>query len=466
MLQIFLNELDLERCSCLKQVFCSGEALSKELTNKFFAQLECDLHNLYGPTEAAIDVTCWQCQADSKLSTVAIGKPISNTQIYILDQYLEPLPIAVAGEIYIGGDGLARGYLNRPELTKKRFIANPFGTGRLYKTGDLACYLPDGNIEYLGRIDNQVKIRGFRIELGEIELVLNSHPQVNQAIAIVKEDKVGHKLLVAYVAVNESLSNRELRKYASSKLPEYMVPNTVFPMETLPLTPNGKVDRKAISAIEVDIVSPKEYAVPRTLKEELLAKIWSEILDIETVGIYDNFFELGGHSLIAVSLMSQIQQEFQKNIPLAALFESPTIEKLALVIDSESSTKQWSALVPIQEGGLLTPIFCVPGVGGNVLYFHHLSRYLGKNQPLYGLQAQGLDGHTKPLESIEAIACQYIEAIKTVQLTGPYLLLEPLDLSLNNRIIWQIGIMGNGSIELLKISKSSWEKIYKYLLIF
>ncbi|MEO1375162.1 MAG: amino acid adenylation domain-containing protein, partial [Cyanobacteria bacterium J06635_10] len=381
------------------------------------------LINTYGPTETTVTAILYPIQSSiwSGKNQVPIGRPIANTQIYILDSHLQPVPIGVPGELYIGGDGLTRGYLNRPQLTSEKFILNPFDNSkRLYKTGDLARYLPDRNIEFLSRIDNQVKIRGFRIELGEIEAVLTSHPQVNQAVVIALEENTGSKRLVAYSVANSEITTQQLREYLKEQLPDYMVPSAFVTLDSLPLTPNGKVDRKALPApaIERDTV----YTVPRTQSELQLTQIWSSVLNITQVGVKDNFFDLGGHSLLAVRLMSEIQKQFHKNLPLATLFQSPTIEQLALALVSDSFEELYKTLVPIQPNGSLPPLFCVPGAGGNVLYFHHLARYLGTNQPFYGLQAQGLDGETLPLKSIEEIATQYIQAIQTIQPTGPYFL--------------------------------------------
>jgi amino acid adenylation domain-containing protein len=333
MLQVFLQEPNLENCSCLQRVFCSGEALPFELTQRFFSQLKCELHNLYGPTEAAIDVTFWQCQPQDNLQIVPIGRPIANTQIYILDKHLQPVPIGVPGELYIGGDGLARGYLNRPELTSEKFIPNPFShskSERLYKTGDLARYLSDGNIEFLGRIDHQVKIRGFRIELGEIEAVLNTHPQIQQVVVITTEDMAGNKGLVAYiVTTDESLTNNQIREFLFSKLPEYMVPSAFVTLDTLPLTPNGKVDRKALPAPDGDFLREREYVAPRTASEEIIANIFASVLGVQNVGIHDNFFELGGHSLLATQVISRLRESFQMELPLRSLFEKPTVALLS-----------------------------------------------------------------------------------------------------------------------------------------
>jgi amino acid adenylation domain-containing protein/thioester reductase-like protein len=360
MLQIFLEEESVKNCSSLKRVICSGEALPKELQERFFACLECQLHNLYGPTEAAIDVTFWECQPESNLKTVPIGRPISNTQIYILDQNLQPLPVGVPGELHIGGAGLAKGYLNRPELTQEKFIANPFsgsrGAGerrrrragerrrkivqypvlspRLYKTGDLARYLPDGNIEYLGRIDNQVKIRGFRIELGEIEAALSQHSDVQTSVVIVREDIPGDKRLVAYIVPQPQVTPTisQLRSYLKEKLPEYMVPSAIAILESLPLTPNGKIDRRALPAPEPSSESRDEYVAPRTPLEEILALIWQQVLKVELVGRHDNFFTLGGHSLLATQLVSRVRSSLKVELPLRSLFAAPTIAELAQLI--------------------------------------------------------------------------------------------------------------------------------------
>ena len=424
MLEVFLEETNLERCNCLQRVICSGEAVTLELQKRFFARLRCQLHNLYGPTEAAIDVTSWQCQQNSDSQIVAIGCPIANTQIYILDSHLQPVPVGVPGELYIGGVGVARGYLNRPELTVEKFIPNPFSNqlgARLYKTGDLGRYLPDGNIQFLGRIDYQVKIRGFRIELGEIEAVLTTHPEVRQAVVIPKEDTKGDKRLVAYVMSQESLTTSELRNLLKQKLPDYMVPSSFVFLEALPLTPNGKVDRQVLPTPE-KVSDSTSFVPPRDELELQLAQIWSEILEVDKVGTQDNFFDLGGHSLLAVRLMAQIHQQFGKNLSLATLFQSPTIEQLATFLRKHSDFSVWSPLVAIQPNGSKRPFFCVPGAGGNIIYFHKLASYLGSDQPFYGLQALGLDGESEPHTQVQDMASYYIEAIQTVQPQGPYFL--------------------------------------------
>ncbi len=344
MLQVFLEEPGVVRCQSLKRVICSGEALPRDLVKRFFTRLECKLHNLYGPTEAAIDVTAWHCQPDNHSPVVPIGKAISNTQLYILDPYGQSVPIGIKGELHIGGIQVARGYLNRPELTAEKFIANPFiplnkgGMGglKLYKTGDVARYLPDGNIEYLGRIDHQVKIRGFRIELGEIESILTQSPLVREAVVIVWGDKSKVQHLVAYFVPNQQqeIDSQELREFLQNQLPDYMVPSKFVQLETMPLNPNGKVDRRALP---LPNFQPQERSVkfvpPQTATEKTIADIASGVLNVKEIGIYDNFFELGGNSLLATQILARLRQTFTVELPLYRLFESPTINGLAQAID-------------------------------------------------------------------------------------------------------------------------------------
>ena len=382
--------------------------------------------NLYGPTETTIWSSIYQVESSENL--IFIGRPIANTQIYILDKHLQPVPIGVPGELHIGGAGLARGYLNRPQLTQEKFIPNPFSTNpssRLYKTGDLARYLPDGNIEYLGRIDHQVKVRGFRIELGEIEAVLNQHPSVHSVVVTTRVDTLGHQRLVAYIVPQEHTAPTisELRQFLKTKLPEYMVPNAIVMLESLPLTPNGKVDRRALPSPDTNnLAMQASFIPPQDIVEQKLAQLWAEVLQVYPVGVKDNFFDLGGHSLLAVQLMARIEQQFKKNLPLATLFQNSTIEQLATTLRQPINDLNWSPLVPIQVNGSKRPFFCVPGVGGNTIYLYNLAHHLGKEQPFYGLQSLGLDGESKPHTRIEDMAAYYIEAIQSIQPSGPYLL--------------------------------------------
>ena len=297
------------------------------------------LINSYGVTEATVD-SCYfdnTCTKELSEKLVPIGRPFANTKIYILDYHQQPVPIGVPGELYIGGDGLARGYLNRPELTEEKFSQNPFSNSkseRLYKTGDLARYLSDGNIEFLGRIDNQVKSRGFRIELGEIEAVLVQHPKVRESVIVPREDQPGNKRLVACVVPNQKqLTTIELRRFLKGRLPDYMLPAAFVILEGLPLTPNGKINRKALPIPEILISGlEEEYVPPQTPEEELLAEIWADVLGLEQVGIYDNFFELGGHSLLATQLMSRLYQTFGVELPLRSLFETPNVSGMTEVL--------------------------------------------------------------------------------------------------------------------------------------
>jgi len=426
LLQMLLEHGGIKTCTSLRRVFCGGETLPVALQKDFFTYLDAELHNLYGPTETCIDATFWTCQREVNQQIVPIGLPIANTQVYILDNQLRSVPIGISGELYIGGIGLAQGYLNHPELTLEKFIPNPFsqerGT-RLYKTGDLARYRNDGNIEYLGRVDNQVKIRGFRIELGEIEAVLNTHPQIQQSVVVAQEDIPGNKRLVAYVSTSdESLTINQLREFIKQKLPEYMVPNAFVTLNSLPLTPNGKIDKKALPAPDKEIARSAEYVAPRTAIELQLTQIWSSVLNITPVGVKDNFFTLGGHSLLAVRLMSQIQQHFQVNLPLINLFQSPTIEQLAQLLNSSTDSLPWSVLVPIKSNGNQPPLFCIHPGGGNVLCYQDLAYHLNSEQPFYGLQSVGLNPKNQTHTSIEQMATHYIQELQTVQPNGPYFL--------------------------------------------
>ncbi|MEH1820700.1 MAG: amino acid adenylation domain-containing protein [Nostoc sp.] len=392
MLQAFLEAENLESCQSLIRVIVSGEALTTQLQERFFNRLNAQLHNLYGPTEAAVDVTFWQCKNSfTNQKTVPIGHPIANTQIYLLDRHLNPVPIGITGELYIGGVGVGWGYLNRPELTAEKFIPNPFLRGRgqgaggrgqgageqrekeqtdssflspvpnpqspvpnpqspnserLYKTGDLARYLPSGEIEYIGRIDYQVKIRGFRIELGEIEAIISQHLAVRETVVVVAESQ----RIVAYVVpqAKQILVISELRSFLEAKLPSYMMPAAFVLLEALPLTPNGKVDRKALIAPET--ARPELEAIyqpPQTEVEQTIAEIWQKVLQVEDVGIYDNFFELGGDSLLLLQVNSKLREIFQRDLSVIDLFRYPTINSLASYLNEFKNQQKYSDLTDI-----------------------------------------------------------------------------------------------------------------------
>ena len=415
-----------------QRLVLGGEVASWDLI-KQLQQLapNCRILNHYGPTEATVGVLTYlvepeQTRPNSK--TVPLGCPLANTQVYLLDQYQNPVPIGVPGELYIGGASLARSYLNSPDLTAEKFIPNPFSDepgARLYITGDLGRYLPDGNIEYLGRIDNQVKIRGFRVELGEIEAVLSLYPSVCQAVVIAREDAPGDKRLVAYLVPNQEPAPKvsDLRSFLKTRLPEYMIPSVIVILDRLPLTPNGKVDRLALPASEGGTSDLQNaFLAPRDTLELQLAKIWEQVLGTSPVGVKDNFFELGGHSLLAVNLMTQIQRRFGQSLPLTKLFQAATVEQLASILRQQQGCIRWSPLVEIQPGGSKRPFFCVHPIGGNVLCYIDLARYLGSDQPFYGFQAKGLDGQHQPYRQVEEMAADYIRVLRVVQPQGPYLL--------------------------------------------
>jgi amino acid adenylation domain-containing protein len=412
----------------LRQLIAGGDVLSVSHVQKVLSTLlNCQLVNGYGPTENTTFTCCYPISKLDGLTSVSIGRPIANTQVYILDADLQPVPIGVPGELYIGGDGLAQGYLNRPDLTLEKFIPNPFATsGKLYRTGDLVRYLSDGNIEFLGRIDNQVKIRGFRIELGEIDAVLNQHPNVREVRTIDREDRPGDKRLVAYVVVDRSAQPTafDFRTFLQSKLPDYLIPSAFVTVEALPLTANGKVDRRALPMPEYDRQADTVTLVAaRDELEQQLTEIWERVLDVRPIGIRNNFFELGGHSLMAVRLFGEIDKIWGRNLPLATLFQAQTIEDLAKVLRLKEWVEPWSSLVTIQPHGSKPPLFCFHPIGGNVLEYYPLADYLGQDRPIYGLQCQGLDGKQPLLQTIEEMASLYIKDILTIQPQEPYLLL-------------------------------------------
>lgn len=354
MLRLFLEEPSTPNCHSLQRVICSGEALPPDLCNQFFTRLGAELHNLYGPTEAAVDVTQWPCGVDHHLTTVPIGQPIANIQIYILDAWLQPTPINIPGELYIGGAGVGRGYYRRPALTAEKFIPDPFSRhagARLYKSGDLAYFRADGNIEFLGRIDHQVKIRGFRVELGEIETALRCQPGVTDAVVLLSQVSAHDQRLVAYLACATMPDIAAVRQALQDTLPDYMVPSAFVPVEAIPLSPNGKVDRRTLAALtQTGIEAIREpFAPPRTQIEEIVANVWQEVLSLARVGIHDNFFYLGGHSLLATQVIFRLRMIFGINLPVRSFFAAPTVAGLADLVAEMLQTATISHLPPIQR---------------------------------------------------------------------------------------------------------------------
>ncbi|MBA3945629.1 MAG: amino acid adenylation domain-containing protein [Herpetosiphonaceae bacterium] len=413
----------------LKYWFSSGEALPWDLAQRLLASMPHGvLLNLYGSSEVAADVTYYEVSREQRGGRVPVGRPIANTQIYLLDRQMQPVPIGVTGEVHVGGAGVARGYLKRAELSAAKFVPDPFSDepgARLYKTGDLARYLPDGMIEYVGRNDDQIKIRGFRVELGEIEASLAQHPGVRQAVVVAGEFRMSDVRLVAYVIAREipGPSVHELRAFLHSHLPAYMVPADFMVVDALPLTSSGKVDRRALPAAStVQPTVDATSAAPQDALELQLTLLWEQFLGRRPIGREDNFFEIGGHSLLAVRLFAQIEERLGRRLPLAMLFEAPTIAGLAHLLRQDGWSPTRSLLVAIQPGGTKPPLFCVTPAGMTALYFVDLARHLGPDQPLYGFQAVGLEHDEPPHTCIEQMAAHYIAQMRRLQPTGPYLL--------------------------------------------
>jgi surfactin family lipopeptide synthetase C len=429
----------------LRVLLTGGDRLQRHPS----APLPFTLVNNYGPTEGTVVATSGPVPDQATATTAAplIGRPIDNSQILILGPEMQPLPVGVAGEIYLGSVGLSRGYLKRPDLTAEKFVPHPFsGTpgARLYRTGDLARFQPDGQIEFLGRIDQQVQVRGFRVELGEIETVLRGHSAVRETIVLARNDERGETRLVAYVVAenNEQANNgtteqredeepqepseslaAELRALLQEQLPDYMVPAAFVFLQSLPLTANGKIDRSALP--EPELARPgtsKSYVAPRESYELQLVQIWEEVLGLRPIGVTDTFFELGGHSMSAVRLMSRVRSQFGQQLPLSALFESPTVEALAQVLRDRAAGMPWSPLVALQANGSRPPLFCVHPGGGTIVCYLPLAQQLDPEQPVYGVQAFGLYGDQQPLARVEDMAAAYIAALREVQPEGPYML--------------------------------------------
>jgi amino acid adenylation domain-containing protein len=409
------------------RVLIGGEATPRELADKLLDRAA-SVWNMYGPTETTI----WSCiHRLEKNAPVFIGRPIANTQTYVLDGYLAPVPAGVVGELYIGGDGVAHGYLGRPELTAQRFVPDPFSDGpggRLYRTGDLCRQRPGGTLEFLGRTDFQVKVRGHRIELGEIEATLAGHPAVREAVVVAYEEKPGDQQLVAYLTTTSAAAPEppELRAHVRAQLPDYMVPARFMVLDRLPLTANNKIDRRALPApARAQGAATGGDAGPREALELKLRGIWEEVLGVKGVGVRDSFFDLGGHSLLALKLFDRIEKSFGMKLSVASIFEAPTIERMGKILRAGGWEPKWSSLVPIQPGGSRPPFFCIHGGGAHVLFYYPMAKLLGTDQPFYGLQPAALsvnDIHHPDNRSVETMAAHYLDEIRDIQPSGPYLL--------------------------------------------
>jgi amino acid adenylation domain-containing protein len=404
------------------KVLCGGEALPRELANDLLRRAA-SVWNMYGPTET----TVWSAvhQITSTTGPVFVGRPIANTELYVLDSEMQPVPIGVPGELYIGGDGLARGYRNRPELTAEKFVPHSFrrqAEARLYNTGDLARYRADGNVELLGRRDDQVKIRGFRVELGEIEAALGEHPAVQTTAVVLRDDEPGEPRLVAYAVLQPgSLAHaEELRSFLKSKLPDYMLPARFEFLTSLPVSPSGKVDRRALPAPgSARLESEASYVAPRTEQEKKLAAIWAEVLHLDRVSIHDNFFDLGGHSLLAVKVVARVEKALGQKLPVISIFQLPTISELAPLLVTPGSPQEVAGIVPIQPAGSRPPFFCI-GAGP---IFRPLALRLGLDQPFLGLTTVKSDMLDLPAPfKLEDIAAGLVRRLRSLQPNGPYFL--------------------------------------------
>jgi thioesterase domain-containing protein/acyl carrier protein len=387
---------------------------------------------MYGPTEATIWSSVYK--VDRELTQVAaIGRPIGNTTMYVLDAHHQPVPIGVSGDLYIGGDGLARGYRNRPELTSERFLTDPFRPGeRIYRTGDLALFLPDGNIQFQGRADFQVKLRGFRIELGEIEAVLAKHPAVERAVVAVREDRPGDKRLIGYVVTKsgQDPSSAELRGHLEQSLPDYMIPGFFMKIESLPLTPNGKINRLGLPVPEWPRGDAEGQPAPSNPFELIMLRIWERVLGVPNLSVDDDFFDLGGHSLLAVRLMAEIEKVVGRKIPLASLFRGSTVASLAKLIQENAESDPEPLVAELQAGtNGAPPLFAVAAPGVKTLGYALLGRHLGSDHAVYKIQGQApvAEGRPYELEELRLLGREYAAAMRAVQPQGPYFIVGMCD---------------------------------------
>jgi amino acid adenylation domain-containing protein len=413
----------------LRQIFFAGEPLTHTLIQQWrdtFPQAG-EIVNLYGPTETTLAKCYYRVPAQLRAGVQPVGITLPETQALVLKPDRQLCGIGEAGEIAIRTPFRTKGYINATTADQLKFVINPDRSAPddlIYHTGDRGRYLPDGQLEILGRIDRQIKISGIRIEPGEIAAVLTQHPQITTAIIIAREDSPGDKRLVGYYVSthNQQIPVRDLREFLGRELPGYMVPSAFVQLVAFPLTANGKIDSRALPAPAHDLEPNLAFQASRDEFEVQLTKIWERVLGTKSISITDNFFELGGHSLLAIRLFSEIEQVWGRNLPLATLFQAQTIEKLANLLRKEGWSAPYSSLVPIQPEGTKPPLFCVHPIGGNVLEYYSLAAHLGKEQPVYGLQSLGLDGKATPLRSVEAMATHYITEMKIVQPYGPYYL--------------------------------------------
>ncbi|HEU5022043.1 MAG TPA: amino acid adenylation domain-containing protein, partial [Bryobacteraceae bacterium] len=401
------------------KMLCGGEPMRPPLAEALLSKGE--LWNMYGPTETTI----WSSvRRITSARDITVGRVIANTWFYVLDENRNPVPRGEKGELYIGGDGVADGYLNRPDLTAERFLPDPFRDApgaRMYRTGDLAAVRADGDTEIFGRTDSQVKVRGFRIELGEIESVLAQCPLVRENAVTVKTELSGEPALAAYFVAHPSQDLiGEVRAFLEAKLPAYMIPTHLIELPEMPRLPNGKINRNALPDL-TEVARQQENGGEGTDElESRLLGIWRSILERQSIGRDSDFFEVGGSSILAARLFARIEKQLGKDLPLSTLLQAPTVAKLAAIIRDTGWKAPWGTLVPICTAGSKPPLFMVHAIGGNIVGFHSLGSCFGGDQPVYGIQARGLDGVEEVATSVEAMAADYIRAIRSVQPNGPY----------------------------------------------
>jgi amino acid adenylation domain-containing protein len=411
----------------LRVVFMSGDWIPVNLPDRikvYFPNTR--VISLGGATEGTVWSNFYPVEkVGANWGSIPYGRPMNNNFFYILNEKLQPVPIGVVGELYIGGVGVARGYANDKEKTDYAFVKDPFNDkagGRMYRTGDLGRMLPDLNMEFIGRKDDQVKIRGYRIELGEIESVLRQCEQVSQAVVLAKADKDKKKRLVGYVVGKENYDRASVITFLKSKLPDYMVPTLWMEVANIPLTANGKIDKKSLPEFNAEEQIKDQYVAPRTDSERLLVKIWEDVLKVSNIGITHDFFDLGGHSLLAVQIVNQIKKHTGKILPISVLFKYSNIESLNAFVNENDTEKVSKSLVPIKPSGSKPPVYFIHGVGLNVMNFADLAMYLDKEQPVFGIQALGLGGKFPPVTTISEIAKIYVSEIIEHNPNGPYAL--------------------------------------------
>jgi amino acid adenylation domain-containing protein len=452
------------------RVITGGDALTKDQGRALLGICK-EVWNCYGPTETTIYSTGGRINTEDVVGEgiVNIGRALDNNYMYVLNPSRVPVPVGVPGELYIGGDSVSPGYLNLPGMTAEKFLKDPFSgdpDGTMYRSGDLVKYLPDGRLVFLNRIDSQVKIRGFRIELGEIETVLSRYKGMRENVVLVRKDAAGENMLAAYFTSegNVAVSLQDLRIFLEERLPDYMVPAAFVQMERFPLTANNKIDKKALPDPESRHAAVSAAgSEPVSDTEKRMAGIWKSLLKLDGVGIHDDFFRIGGHSLVAVNLIIKIEKEFGIRLPLATLFDHSTIHKLSAKIDRGAGPLQWRSLVPIRPEGNKKPLFLIHGLGLNVLLYTTIVNHLDSDQPVYGLQAKGLNGTDEPLTTIEEIASYYIREIRTVDEEGPFAM---AGFSLGGKIAFemarQLSAMGK-SISFLGLFDSTADESFDHL---